>query len=128
MTVSNINQAKQGLQLLKKKMSRNGMSREKVERKEEYSETMYQRKQPASRNANETVHQDKNVRQPTPNMEKKTSDIPRRPPASSKNISSSEDRPVRKPAPPPPPQNDYVNPAEEAPLNSNQDFMAILER
>ena len=73
MTVSNINQAKQGLQLLKKKMSRNGMSREKVERKEEYSETMYQRKQPASRNANETVHQDKNVRQPTPNMEKKTS-------------------------------------------------------
>ena len=47
---------------------------------------------------------------------------------SSKAISdnTAEERPVRKVMPPP--ANDYVNPAEEAPLNSNQDFMAILER
>ena len=67
------------------------------------------------------------MRQTPPSMEKKASDIPKRPPASSKNIINSDERPpVKKRVPPPPPQNDYVNPAEEAPLNSNQDFMAIL--
>ena len=48
-------------------------------------------------------------------------------PKKTQSKSINEEKPIRK-QPPMPAYDDYINPNEEVPLNSNQDFMAILER
>lgn len=122
MTNSKIMEAKQGLQLLKKKMSRNGMSREKIqpERKEEELPPRKTQYVPAEE---EVVREPK---RPTPKPTEKPPqrEDKRTPPPSSKSI---EDRPIKKQNSLPQ-REEYVNEIEEVPLKSNQDFMAILER
>lgn len=122
MTESKIMVAKQGLQLLKKKMSRN-MSREKVsvEKKEEVQ-------QPAFKKAysKPQEEEERESKKPTPIANQKLpprDELPKKSPAlSAKTI---EDRPIQRQQPM---SNHLVNDFEEAPLNGNQDFNAILER
>ena len=47
------------------------------------------------------------------------------PPVSSK---TAEDRPIKRQPVREEPRDEFVNPAEEVPLNSNQNFMALLEK
>lgn len=95
MTNSKIQEAKKGLQLLKKKMSRNGMSREKntsIEKKEEIEpprKTMYR-------------PQEEEQEIPEKKRPPMREEAPKRSPVPSKaQFVSQEDRPIKKTQPPP---------------------------
>jgi hypothetical protein len=136
MTNSKIMEAKKGLQLLKKKMSRNGMSREKntsVEKKEEYNEQPVSKKtiyRPQNEEEQDYYQDNKKPsqkaidKQPSREEMKKTQTtkiMDKSPPIPTK--ASMEDRPIKRQ-----PKQEYINDAEEVPITANQDFMAILER
>lgn len=62
------------------------------------------------------------MKKSTPQIpQRKTRDEPNRMPP------TNNDRPIKR-QPPKQPLEEYVNPNEEKPLNSNQDFMALLEK
>jgi hypothetical protein len=123
MTNSKIQEARKGLQLLKKKMSRNGMSREKngsVERQELPEQLPSKKTIYRPQNEEDEYQEVKKPSQRTIDKQPSREDVKKTPPVPTRNIAAeksppiptkspiSEDRPTRRP----PPKSEFVNEVE----------------